>query len=68
MNKIILQSRISKHQGATLRVIQFQKGKYPRTQLTELHQIRVEPIYVRLEERTLMNVHYLKKNQTEQGN
>ena len=33
-----------KRQGATLPVVQFQKGRYPRSQLTELYQIRVEPI------------------------
>ena len=53
MSKITLQREIFKRQGATLPVVQFQKGKYPRSQLTELYQIRVEPIQVRLEGRTL---------------
>jgi hypothetical protein len=44
MNKITLQSKIFKRQGATLPVVQFQKERYPRSQLTELYQIRVEPI------------------------
>ena len=30
--------------GARLRIVQFQKEKYPRSQLTELYQIRVVPI------------------------
>jgi hypothetical protein len=44
MSKITLQRAIFKRQGATLPVVQFQKGRYPRYQLTELYQIRVEPV------------------------
>jgi hypothetical protein len=48
MNKITLQSKFFKRQGATrtLPVVQFQKVRYPglSSVLTELYQIRVERI------------------------
>ena len=53
MGRFIPNEHIENRPGARLPVVQFQKEKYPRNQLTEIYQIRVEPVKVRYKGRTL---------------